>query len=404
VLGAAVKISLLQQREDFAGVFVSSLSDFLAAYFGRSVMVAPAGAGSLSFRQNAALNVVYPKALPPRCLTPLTAEFRYADRVIKRWLQTAYCVLAVRPPLSSLASPVAFDLVDAPREVASWVFLPGNHTVRVIDTTRNQSIVFLKEGFDRAFFLRDAQARLSHPFLPAPRVLEIDERQRWYREERVTGLPLNRLANPGHIKASLGGAVAALAGLREKTSHSVPLQVWAAERVVEIQGLCHQLHGKILRTAPVIEGLLRSAEAVIASTQPAPITLCEVHGDFQPANILTDGRNTWIIDWEYSGIRTATYDFFVYSTRSRFSHGLHSRLADTLKVVACDQGINAWGFFQPGAAPALLTVFLLEDLTLKLREVTAPAIRDKEGSLLSWTCEAGSFLRELEAQVASMST
>ena len=55
------------------------------------------------------------------------------------------------------------------------------------------------------------------------------------------------------------------------------------------------------------------------------IYIAYCHGDFQPGNIIYDGRKTWILDWEHSRVRQIGYDLFVLMLNSRVLNGFYNR-------------------------------------------------------------------------------
>lgn len=384
-----MKISLLNAREAFETIFARSLELFTQDFINRPVKVVPAGQGDLAFRQNAQLNLIYPVATRPADLRALSAEFRYAARLPARLLQTAYCTLAVTPPISSLLSPKAFDLVDATPEMAKWVFLPGNHTIRIIDLGKNRSIVFAKDGFEKHFFLNDVRIRASRPELPAPRVLQFDGSRSWYVEERILGLPINRIADQSVVETALSEAVRGIVRLREKTSQTVAAKSYADDLISRIG----ESTPDDTAIAAMIQGLVDDIRAVLAAIDNFPLTLCQTHGDFQPANILTSPSKTWVIDWEYSEVRSVIYDYLVYTSRSRFAEGFGARIALERDKAVLAGGVDAWGIEQKGSPAALIAIFLLEDLLVRLREVATDAIVDKSGALVPWLVEAASGMK-----------
>ena len=379
-----MKIALLDSREAFATIFARSLERFAQSFLGRAVELVAAGQGELTFRQNAQLNLIYPNTAHVADLRTLSAEFHYAPRLLVRLAQTVYCALAVTPPTSTLLSPRLFDLRNPAPEMANWVFLPGNHTIRVIDFGKNRSIVFAKDGFDSHFLLNDARIRSDYPELPAPRVLQIDEAGGWYVEERIVGLPINRLTDQRKVETAIGDAARGLEQLRSKT-----------EKTVSAKTYCKELIGRICAAGPddpliaaMVTDFTRRVGEQIASVGDFPLTLCRTHGDFQPANILASPSRTWVIDWEYSEIRSAMYDYLVYTSRSRFAEGFGARIIRERDRARAAGRIDAWGFEQFGDASALISVFLLEDLHLRLREVATEEITDKSLAIAPWLQQA----------------
>jgi hypothetical protein len=379
-----VKIALLNSREAFETIFARSLERFAQSFLGRAVELVAAGQGELAFRQNAQLNLIYPNTAHAADLRTLSAEFRYAPRLLARMAQTAYCALAVTPPTSTLLSPRLFDLRNPAPEMAGWVFLPGNHTIRVIDIVEDRSIVFVKDRFDTHFLLNDARIRADHPELPTPRVLQINEAGGWYVEERIVGLPINRLTDQRRVETALGDAARGLEQLRTKTAKTVSAKAYGEE-----------LMGHIGATRPddpilaaMVADFIRLISKQLAGVGDFNLTLCRSHGDFQPSNILASTSQTWVIDWEYSEIRSAIYDYLVYTSRSRFAEGFGARIIRERDRARAAGRIDAWGFEQFGDASALISVFLLEDLHLRLREVATEEITDKGLSIAPWLQQA----------------
>ena len=107
-----MKIALLKSREAFEAIFARSLERFAKNFLGRAVEIVAEGKGELAFRQNAQLNLIYPNTIDPADLRTLSAEYRYAPRLLTRMAQTVYCALAVTPPTSILFSPRLFDLLN----------------------------------------------------------------------------------------------------------------------------------------------------------------------------------------------------------------------------------------------------------------------------------------------------
>ena len=384
-----MKLSLLNSREAFGSIFARSLERFARSFLSREVDVVPSGEGDLAYRQNAQLNLIYPVSVQAPDLRTLSAEYRFASRLAKRLAQSLYSTLAVTRPTSMLLSPRAFDLRNPAPEMARWVFLPGNHTIRVVDLGNDRSLVFAKEGFDEHFLLNDARVRANHPELPAPRVLKISESGGWYIEERVVGLPINRISDQQRIEAAVGDAVRGLDLLRRSSAQTVGLRAYGRELIGRIASCTPE--DPLLATK--VNDLTRLVAQRLVGAQDLSLTLCRGHGDLQPANILVSPSRTWLIDWEYSEVRSAIYDYLVFASRSRFAEGLGARILLERERARSAGGVNAWGFQQTGEPEALLSIFLLEDLHLRLREVATDKITDKGPAVVPWLQQAASALR-----------
>ncbi len=119
--------------------------------------------------------------------------------------------------------------------------------------------------------------------------------------------------------------------------------------------------------------------------------LCQSHGDFQLANILAGEDSVWIIDWEYSAQRSTMYDFLIFTTMGRSYTGLASRLLNQYKNIKSNHGVNSWGYFQKGDPLYLLSIFLIEDLNLRLRELQTAAIFNRKDAIKPWLTQVQKF-------------
>jgi len=386
-----MKISVLNEREDFQKIFLQSLNQFLMARYDNSLEVLPAGHGKISFRKNSLLNLIYTDELPLSVKIKFIGEFKYSSNLFRHILQNTYCYLAVRSFTQRIFSPVFFDISNPLPEMRTWLFLPGNHSIRIIDTEKNHSIVFIKKGFDTNFLRADAMTRISHPYLKAPKVLETNSDWLWYVEECITGLPINKITDPIRMESMLFDAQRNLGKLRDNTLTEINIKAYLKRVLTEIHiiidktkqiedSLIHELHKFMLIVSEID---LNSPDFLLG--------LCQSHGDFQPANILSDTNSVWIIDWEYSAQRSTMYDFLVFTTMSRTGAGLTSRLLNEYRKIESDDGINSWGYFQKGDPIYLVSVFLVEDLHLRLKEIQTDEIINKGVGIKSWVTQVQDF-------------
>lgn len=135
---------------------------------------------------------------------------------------------------------------------------------------------------------------------------------------------------------------------------------------------------------------------IASSNRSVQLNTCITHGDFQPGNVLTDGENLWLIDWEYYDRRSVLYDYFTWTLKARHPNGLGKRLDALVSGNGSASMLDVWGFKQTGSISALVAVFLIEDLAVKLREIYSPAIFDKSYSLRPWISEVLPFLAYLQ--------
>lgn len=391
-----MKISLLTTREDFEAVFLESLSRFCRSYFGCEVLLRSGAAGRLRFRQNAELNIIYPEHAPVGVLTVLTAEFRHHDRLHRRLLQRLYCLLSAARGTRRLLSKPLFTVEAQTERLKHWVFLPGNHSIRIVDTQKGQCIVFPKAGFESAFFLNDALARQRYSFLNVPAVLQIASTEKWYVEERIIALPVTRFGDLGLEARVFEAATGDLCRLRAETLEASTLgQVFDNARAT-CQKILHATEKMPQTLISKLESMLNVCARLSASDRAVALPTCITHGDFQPGNLLSDGTQFWLIDWEYYDRRSVTYDYFIWSLHGRQSRGLSKRLDAVVAAGESAQPLDVWGHKQSGGIAPLLSVFLVEDLAVKLQEIRSPAITDKAYSLGPWLDEVLPFLLRIE--------
>lgn len=353
-----MKIELLNKRENFPEIFKASLEQFLLRYANWSGRICWGSGEGLQFRQNEQLNVIYPVSLARRMVDEVTREFRYNPSPARRFAQIIYAGLAIRTPLEIVVSRVMFAVERPPRDMEAWIFIPGNHSIRIIDFGRQSSIVFPKSGFDINMMRRDAAVRQRFPFLLAPRVVEAPSHGGWYIEERVRGLPLNRLSDPAQRIVALNRAVGSLRTLYAETKVSVKLDCYL-ERLSRELDVLLVLTGS--RMAPNFLARLKEiqerASFVAGKAREDTLEIVQSHGDFQPGNILVDGDVIQIIDWEYSKPRSMVYDYLVFTASSRFSGGLESRLADLLDAASKNNELKSWFGIHRGDISGCFAIF-----------------------------------------------
>jgi thiamine kinase-like enzyme len=280
---------------------------------------------------------------------------------------------------------------NAPEEMSHWVFIPGNHSHRIIDYVQKTSMVFLKKGFNADFLKTDASTRRSYLFLPCPKVLEYEPGKNWYVEQQVTGLPLNRLGQELEREQAIQQANKAMLALYKLTSQMTILSEY-------LQQLMKNINIQIQIIEPMITtgerekilGISQKLEQLIiksCDSNATEICLALSHGDYQAANILWEKPRVWIIDWEYAGVRSLYYDFFCYQLSSRSPSGL------AVRIEALHRVLNQQSLFTELPVHILpgqfyyLWLFLLEELSLKLSEISTDEISQKMAGITPWMDE-----------------
>lgn len=386
-----MKISVLNKREDFNEIFLSSLKEYLKINSDHSTKVVAPGCGEISFRKNSLLNLIYTNELPLSIKSEFTDEFKYSTNLLRYVLQNIYCYFAVRSPTQRILSPIFFDIVNPSPEMLTWLILPGNHSIRIIDTKKNCSIVFAKKGFDANFLRTDARTRISYPYLPAPKVIKSDVDWNWYIEERIHGVPINKISDLEQTNSLILNAQRSIAKLRDDTLVETSLDDYWKKILSETNVLIGEIQQRENTIGKDLYQITHEISQINLSISDIMFGLCQSHGDFQPANILVGEDSVWIIDWEYSAQRSTMYDFLIFTTMGRSYTGLASRLLNQYRNIKLNNGVNSWGYFQKGDPLNLISIFLIEDLNLRLRELQTDAIFNKKDAIKPWLIQVQKF-------------
>lgn len=395
-----MRLDLLLAREPFSEVFATTLAAFLRQRFGWQGHVGwtRKPSNSKGLLVNAKLNLIFPALFDATSLRALGAEYAFHPHFVRRVLQRAYVQHAVSRPLRRLFSSAWVDISPWPEAVSHWCILPGNHSIRVVDRVQDECIVLRKTGFNPALLDNVVRLRLDFPELPGPRLLEANSEQGWYREQRIVGLPLNRLADPDMVKCSLDAARQAMVGLYQRTLLMEPSPEWLDERLQRITAAVAELpaiYGVEIRERirDLALGLANRLRQQFTSASRMAVPTVLTHGDFQPANILVptlpeDGL-VYLIDWEHGGRRCVWYDALVFELRSRFPAGLSGRIAAWKQDTQKQQASLSWcGDLAAGwNAKSLISTFLLEDLLFRLIDTTIPGLLLKETGFLCFIDE-----------------
>lgn len=386
-----MKISLLKQREDFDLIFVETLQKFLDLKYGWS--------GELGFsfiekayqyNVNDLLNIVYKNNIKRNLLSPIVSEFSWHKNPIRRFLQQVYTFSAIRFPFEIFFRSSTFYITDPKKIIPEIVIIPGNHSFRIIDFDSDCCFVICKMGFNKKFLINDATTRANYPWLNVPKIISLDVSYGLYEEERVVGLPLNRLSCGKKIQSCLSICFNNLSKLYKETNTFIPSQEYSIYLYNFIRYILENFSSKLSNNvADKINLVATNLLNKICVEADFDVYLALTHGDFQPANILC-GSNVWLIDWEYSKERSVFYDALTFFLKSRFSIGLCDRLVAFEKSgFVSDDNINWVGF---DFDCRYFYIFLLEDISLKLDEVLTDSIQDRDNILFLYISELYNFL------------
>ena len=143
-----------------------------------------------------------------------------------RHLQWVYVRYTVTRPLRRLFSPSIVVIDPLPSACNNWCILPGNNAIRIIDLKNDECVVLQKDGFDQRYMRDLLQLRHKFPDLPGPKLLRSDIDEGWYAEERIRGLPLNRLDDYHRIQSVQNSAQQSMQSLYDDTSVELDSMKW----------------------------------------------------------------------------------------------------------------------------------------------------------------------------------
>lgn len=371
-----MRIQLLRKRENFLEIFQESVSVFFHEKYPHSRRL------DIDYIANDYLNIVYPSNINRGDLTDLVVEYKYHRKLYRRILQSIYTYLAIRWPVEIVTSSELIS-IPIPYDARSrWVFIPGNHSIRVVDLDNNRCFVFLKTGFNNKFINSDAQIRLLHPWLKAPKVFH--QKNDWYEEQRVVGLPWNRLSSNVLKKEVIIKAQEQLLKLYLQSAVKASVSNYTSKICNEIFSLLSTSFSSLSDESQVIiRNFVNELEFLLGNFfGDINIDLVCTHGDFQPGNILCSEDDFWIIDWEYSDQRSIFYDALVFDLECRSPSGLSMRLEQKINEMS---NINTYLGWTGNALNAekkhYFPIFFIEDLLLRMSEVSVESIHAKSDTL-----------------------
>jgi len=404
-----MRISLLLEREPFGEILGRTLRKYWSHRYGKPYQVTWVQrgngrdhdqAGVQTWYCNFLVNGLFTDQLSDQAFEPLRREFSHSLVAWRRPLQRTYVQLATRMPSARWLAQAQLRVRPAVPEADKKLIVPGNHKIRILDRDRKTVDVLLKDGFDPGMLTRELEARemARDCGLSVPPVLEHDLESGWLRESYIVGTPVNRLRDQVRAKVSMLDVLEKLCVLHEKTMETMSWDAYVEDlfnRIVKaVEDASHLLgdrNGTVLEFARNL-----SAQAIQGKHAHIEIKLSMTHGDCQPANILLDGDQAWLIDWERTGRRFCDYDALVLELGARSPKGLSEKIArfveqGELEEVPLERYLNSKVDGREERS-GILTLFLLEDLLFHLQENGNPVFKVPSGGLMEYLDHAGLWM------------
>lgn len=325
-----MKISLLLAREPFPEIFEETMERHLAEVTGIPCRV--------RWRQRSRLERVAHQPRPKEwlCNPLMNAIFAPSARgavlaLPRRWYgrgpslartvaQSVYVRAATFPiARSALAGPAI--LIDPPPANASSVLIAGGNTrLRLFDFARGEATTILKSRFDGSFVSADLQVRAAHSWLPAPEVLRVLDGGRAYVEPILSCSTAAHLTNWQTRQRVLDVALEACDRLGHETTQSVPGKTYLRgilERCLERAEYLGARERLIAERVARWTSRAKGVAELIGDQASFKVEIGRSHGDLSLGNILADGDNVHLIDWERTGIRIRGFDAITLALASR---------------------------------------------------------------------------------------
>jgi hypothetical protein len=271
-------------------------------------------AGGQVWRGNIYLNYFCVDGVNSDCFEVIKREFSHSSKLYRRYIQSAYVRIAIRPPVRNWLSQVKFSVLPAVPNAEEVLLIGGNRRLRIIHPSDNKSYVIQKDGFSRLGFNREVVARKGYAASVAPRFHGIDKDGNSFSEAYFVGTPVNRFPpkiQGIHRKEAIIRLV--------ETVHKPSL------RTVSISDYLDMLSKRIDDMAPSLRDAIHGLnDHICESVGNESVGLVFSHGDFQDANILVNKDHLHIIDWESATERSQLYDLATMCsgmrmTESRFN-------------------------------------------------------------------------------------
>jgi hypothetical protein len=396
-----LKLDELKKREDFQDVFNKTLKSYLVKkqqWNGDIFWGIKSSRNALNLFVNGRINIIFPPNLSSIDIRTFAAEYSYNKNILVKFAQNIYIFLSSTKFFRKAFVSDKLSIQPCPEDFSEICILPGNHSIRIVNLKLHNCIVLLKHGY-RSDKLKNAiKIRTSYPDLPGPAINSWSLKEGWYQEDRIVGLPIDRVSSQDDRAFALIAACTFLTKLRNDTNETVLICHWMNNKSDEINiglDLLPDCYGEKIRSR--VKNLKSWLIETVASHPHSnkKLDISTTHGDFQPANILVPSvkgkEKVYLIDWEYAGKRCSHYDLCVYYLKARQSSGLAKR-ADQLfnnnkllfKVIAF-MGLKQEIAFDKNL---LLVTFLIDELLFRLNDSNIPNLKKPSKGLKIFLDEA----------------
>ena len=218
--------------------------------------------------------------------------------------------------------------------------------------------------------------------MPLPKIIKTGKTNFWYSEEYIVGVPPNRLKQ-NNANNILEKAILDIRKLNSITKIEIDVESYLKKLISKINSLIKIISEIDNDLKTELNLIIRILSDEIMKVKKNKIFISQCHGDFHQGNVMTNGDQYWILDWENSVINQMGYDLFIYLLDSRTDIGFSKKF---LKLVNSDfdniktHMINYWPELIDDNCifkREYLLFFLLEEILFYLDELNNKLFQKK---------------------------
>ena len=395
-----MKLDQLLKREAFHDIFEKTLRSYLVAkedWNGEFHWDSKMKKGSMNLIINKNINLFFPIRSSRKDIEFLAKEYTYHVKPWRRVLQAIYVYLSLTKCFRNLFASQRLSIEPSPKSLSNICIIPGNHSIRIIDLDFQRCLVLAKSVYGIKKLKNTVSLRTSFPNLPGPKIITWDKTGKWYVEERIFAVPIDRLSNSKNILKPLAAARLFLNELYRSTHEFSLVSKWFEKKFKQLEVAINYLpncySSNDIDTFKDLNILLKGSYKNL-TYGGQHIDISQTHGDFQAANILfpetPDEHGVYLIDWEYSGIRCMHYDAFVYYLNARSPINLSDRINrlcnndEKMKTILtfCNLELN-----KKNTSNLFIFSFLIDEFLFRLDDGNLPNLLEPSKGLLIFTEE-----------------
>ena len=276
------------------------------------------------------LNIILHKSLETNVRRALVFEYSLSKSQIKQLLQSLYIRLIFLPGISELFSDKSIRL---PSYLSNYAVVPGNHRIRLFESSLKTITVLLKNNEASKFIKNDIDARFNNNLSYAPKILSFGPD--WLVEEFINGVPFNRVNSNDDSKEALNTLIILhTKELINTSKKKIKIKEYLNQKISEI----YQLVDVLAEVSSVRKELIFGLEKLFDKALSLNISELETsttHGDFQEGNVRINSNNElFVLDWESADDRFYLYDAFVMFSGVRTGINLEKAFESFFQNVA----------------------------------------------------------------------